>query len=165
MVNSYEANLIMITKWLSAAAAGVLLLSAGPLLAQNNAASATQESSFAQSYDIRREQTLVGTVLTYAAAAQSAPFGPRLILQTRAGVVDIHLGDARTLSASHFTIQAGDTLRVIGESVSLPNSTTQFLARILQKDTQAIAVRTSHGFPIPSTIPAGVKDGKKGGAM
>ena len=156
----------MTTKWLSTATAGMILLSVGSILAQNSVAPLTHNSTSAESYDVGREQILVGTVLSYSAASHSAPWGPRLTLQTQTGVVDIHLGDARTLSTNHFTIQTGDALRVIGEAVNLPNNTTQFLARILQKGTQAIVLRTPHGFPIPPAVPADAKDGKKqAGAM
>ncbi len=151
----------MTTKWLSAATAGMMLFSAGSIFAQNSVAPLGQNSTPTESYDLGREQILVGTVLNYSAASNSAPWGPRLTLQTQTGVVDIHLGDARTLSTNHFTIQTGDTLRVFGEEVNLPNNTKQFLARILQKGTQAIFVRTPHGFPIPPTVPADAKDGKK----
>jgi hypothetical protein len=152
--------LIVITKWLSLAAAGLFLLPGSSALAQNISAPSVQSSSSIQAYDINGEQTLVGTVLTYTASSQTAPHGPRLTLQTSSGVVDVHLGDVRTLSANHFAIQTGDTLRIIGENVSLANNTTQFLARILQKGTQAIAVRTTRGFPIPPSHPVDASNAK-----
>lgn len=164
--NSHEANVITITKWISAAMAGTLLLSAGCIFAQNQAAAGRQNAAFMEAYDIGREQAFVGTVLSYTEASQKAPFGPRLSLQTASGVLDIHLGDARTLAQNHFTIQTGDSLRVLGENVRFPNQATQFLARILQKGNQAIAVRTPHGFPIPPTTSGNANDASpKRGAM
>lgn len=151
----------MITKWQPAAMAGILLLSAGSLIAQSQGAPLERTASAAEAYDVGREQTLVGTVLTFSNTSQRSPFGPRLTLETASGVIDIHLGDARTLSEHHFAIQAGDTLRIVGETVRLPNNTSQFLARILQKGDQAVAVRTAHGFPIPPTTPAEARDGKQ----
>jgi len=38
---------------------------------------------------------------------------------------------------------------------------TQFVARILQKGTQAIAVRTTHGFPIAPAAQQNGASGKK----
>jgi hypothetical protein len=151
----------MTTKWLSLAAAGLFLLPASSSLAQSNSTSSVQSSSSIQAYDVSREQTLIGTVLSYTASSQTAPLGPRLTLQTPSGVIDVHLGDARTLSANHFTIQTGDTLRIIGENVNLANNIMEFLARILQKGTQAIAVRSTRGFPIPPTHPVDASNGKK----
>lgn len=151
----------MITKWLPATMAGILLLSAGSIFAQNHADAVKSIASSRDAYELDREEMIVGTVLTYSEASHIAPYGPRLTLQTASGVVDIHLGDARTLWASHFTIHTGDSLRVIGETVSFANNTSLFLARILQKGNQAIAVRTSHGFLIPPTTPADAKDSRQ----
>lgn len=139
----------MIKKWLLLATSAFFLVTVGSVFAQNNGTQATQNSDLLRIYDVSREQTLVGTVLTYAASSETPPLGPHLTVQTASGAIEVHLGDARTLAANHFTIQSGDTLRVIGENIILPNSSTQFLARIVQKGTQAIVVRTAHGFPIP----------------
>jgi hypothetical protein len=161
-LKSFKANLIMTTKWLFLAAAGFFLLPVRSVLAQNNNdAQPNVNSASMQTYDVSREQTLVGTVLAQTFSSRVAPLGPHLSLQTASGVVDVHLGDTRILSANHFTIQAGDTLRIIGENVVLANHASQFLARVLQNGTQAIVVRTIHGFPIPPTISGETKNGKK----
>ncbi len=152
-------------RWLSLGTASALLLVAGTSVAQDKAAQPAANSSSRQAYDLRREQTLVGTVISYSASSSASPLGPRLILQTASGDVDVHLGDARVLEANQFRIQSGDTLRIIGEEVNFSNR-TQFVARILQKGTQAIAVRTTHGFPIaPSAQPTGANGKKQGGLL
>ena len=151
----------MITKWLPATMAGILLLSAGSVFAQNHADALQPIASPRNAYDLDREQMVVGTVLTYSESSHIAPYGPRLTLQTASGVIDIHLGDARTLWANHFTIHSGDSLRVIGETVGFANNASLFLARILQKGNQAIAVRTSHGFVIPPTNLADAKESRQ----
>lgn len=151
----------MIKKWLLLATAAFFLATVGSVFAQNNGALSTQNSDLLRTYDVNREQTVVGTVLTYAASSETPPLGPHLTLQTASGVVDVHLGDARTLAANHFIIQTGDTLRIIGENIILPNSSTQFLARILQKGAQAIVVRTAHGLPIPALPSDGSRKSKK----
>jgi hypothetical protein len=103
-------------------------------------------------YDLKREGTLVGTVITYTESSTTPPLGAHVTLQTTGGVVDVHLGDARLLTANHFNIQAGDTLRIIGENVA-SGSAAPFLARIVQNGTQALAVRSERGIPVRHVAP------------
>jgi hypothetical protein len=98
-------------------------------------------------YDLERETTLIGKVQSSTAGAQTAPLGAHVTLQTSGGVVDVHLGDARLLAANHFTIHSGDTLRIIGENVAYGKG-TQFVARLVQKGTQVLAVRSVRGIPL-----------------
>jgi hypothetical protein len=131
-----------------AMAGGSIYLS--PALTQEKpAASASVDLSF---YDIKREVSLLGTVESFTPAADTAPAGARLILQTSGGIVDVHLGDARFLEANHFSIQSGDTLRVIGEKVVYGNS-TQFLARVVLKGTKVLEVRSVRGLPLSYMAP------------
>lgn len=99
------------------------------------------------SYDVKRELTLIGTVQDFISYAQTAPLGAHVRLQISAGIVDVHLGDARFLAANQFGIKTGDTLRIIGEPVAYRGS-TQFVARIVQKGTQTLAVRSIRGIPL-----------------
>lgn len=103
-------------------------------------------------YDARRESEVVGTVVAYVANSKTAPFGARVTVQTGSGSMEVHLGDPRLLAANHFSIETGDTLRIVGETLSIGN-TTLFIARILQKGTQALAVRTARGLPVPYVAP------------
>jgi hypothetical protein len=103
-------------------------------------------------YDVKRESDVVGTVVAYAANSKTAPFGARVTMQTGSGVIEVHLGDARLLAANHFSIATGDTLRIVGETLSAGNANL-FVARIVQKGTQALAVRSARGFPIPYVAP------------
>jgi hypothetical protein len=111
----------------------------------------------AADYDVKRESVLLGRVVAYAQVSVGGAQGPHVTLETSAGVVDVHLGDARLLAANHFQIQAGDTLRVIGENVANGGG-GQFLARILQKGTQVLEVRSVRGFPLSYAAP---RDGTK----
>jgi hypothetical protein len=115
---------------------------------QPGAAPATQK----REYDVKRESDIVGTVVAYSANSKTAPFGAQATVQTSAGAIQVHLGDARLLAANHFSIETGDTLRIIGESVP-SGSGNIFVARIVQKGTKALAVRTARGFPIPYVAP------------
>ena len=134
----------------------------GPMLGQEKPLANSNTAMAA--YDAKRETTLVGTVQAYTSAAQAPPLGPHLTLQTGNGVVDVHLGDARLLAANHFTIQSGDTLRVIGEYVAY-GSGTQFVARILQKGTQALTVRSVRGIPLFYMAPRNAAQSKAQGGV
>jgi hypothetical protein len=59
----------------------------------------------------------------------------------------VHLGNAKVLEANHFALNAGDSVRIVGEPMALGEA-TYFAARIVQKGPQAIAVRNAKGFPL-----------------
>ena len=102
-------------------------------------------------YDVGREISVQGSVISYSETSSAAPFGPHVTLQTSSGVLDIHLGNARLLESNHFTLASGDTIRVIGENVPL-GSGAQFLARVIQKGNQVLVLRSPQGFPLrPAT--------------
>jgi len=113
---------------------------------------ATAPTARVGEYDVKREGEAVGTVVAFDANSKTAPFGARATLQTSSGVIEVHLGDARLLAANHFSVETGDTLRIVGETLTTGNITL-FVARIVQKGTQALAVRTVRGFPIPYVAP------------
>lgn len=115
-------------------------------------------------YDTNHEGTLVGTVIDFKPSSTTPPLGARLSLQTTAGVVDVHLGDARLLTANHFNVQAGDTLRIIGAYTPV-GSSSLFLARIVQKGTQALTLRTQRGFPVRYLAPKNSADAKSQGGV
>ena len=132
--------------WMAAAAA--MALSAGVQGQQPAAVPATRPAE----YDIKRESEVVGTVVAFEANSKTAPFGARAALQTGSGLMEVHLGNPRLLTANHFSIETGDTLRIVGENLAAGNANL-FVARIVQKGTQALAVRTTRGFPIPYVAP------------
>jgi hypothetical protein len=76
------------------------------------------------------------------------------VIQTASGQVDVHLGNARLLTANHFSLSAGDSVRVVGENVAYGTG-TQFFARIIQKGSQTLALRSTRGFPLRPTSKAG----------
>ena len=125
---------------------------AGAVLSCGVASAQTQQKAhpFSQStraYEMSRETVLEGKVLQYPAASTVAPWGARVTVQTGAGIVDVHLGNARLLLANHLTLSTGDTVRIVGENVAYGTS-TQFLARLVQKGNQVLAVRSTRGFPL-----------------
>lgn len=136
---------------------GMVLLGGGLLIPMAGAQqkSAPQRSS---GYEIGREVSVQGSVLSYSETSTAAPFGPHVMVQTSSGVLDVHLGNARLLESNHFTLAAGEMIRVIGEDVALATG-TQFLARVVQKDGQTVVLRSAQGFPLR---PAGKSASERG---
>lgn len=133
----------------------------GTALAQE---SATVPSRPAAGYDLQREGTVVGTVVSYTQASTTPPLGAHVILNTSSGNLDVHVGDPRLLQANHFNIQAGDTLRIVGEAVNFGKG-TQFVARIVQNGTQAIQVRSIRGIPLSYAAPRNESNNNKQGGI
>lgn len=112
------------------------------------AASAQQKPHDLQAgYDPGREVNLVGSVTSFVADSRTGPLGAHVVVQTATGLVDVHVGTAKFLEQNHLTLTSGDTVRVVGESFT-SGANTVFLARIVQKGTQAVAVRSPRGMPL-----------------
>jgi hypothetical protein len=138
---------------------GALLLSITASAQQQKAPTVTQRM---QAYDVSRESVLQGTVLTYTAVSTTAPLGAHVTVQTGSGTVDVHLGNAQLLAASHFSLSSGDSLRIVGENVAYGTG-TQFLARLVQRGNQTLAVRSVRGFPL--TVGGKLGPRTEGGAL
>src|SRR5882724_10848480 len=121
-----EMKAIIRIKTLSFLGAGALVLSAGANGQQR--ASTTAQNS--RAYELRREVSLQGTVVEYKAASATPPLGAHVTLQTSSGIVDVHLGNSRLLTANHFSLAPGDALRIFGENVN-GSQGAQFVARIV----------------------------------
>jgi hypothetical protein len=110
-------------------------------------AGAQQQTSVAQansSYDVNRETTLSGKVISYTAESSVPPVGAHVSIQTVYGPVDVHLGSAKLLEQNHFTLETGDSVRVTGEVISFGQSST-FAARIIENGSQSVTVRNTKG--------------------
>ena len=83
--------------------------------------------------------------MSFTEESSRAPIGVHATIQTAKGIVDVHLGPASYLRSNHFSLSAGDSVRIIGVNVTA-NGGNVFLARIAQKGTQALAVRSPRGF-------------------
>ena len=132
--------------WLCA----VLLFCASAGAQQNTQSTAQQ----LRAYDVSREVSMQGTVVSFTENSSTAPLGPHVVIQTTSGQVDVHLGDARLLKANHLTLAAGDSVRVVGENVTHGTS-SQFFARIIQKGNQTLTLRSARGFPLRPASKAG----------
>ena len=119
--------------------------------AQQKTQSAAQQR---RAYDVSREASLQGTVVSFEENSSTAPLGPHVVIQTTSGQVDVHVGDARLLKANHLTLAAGDSVRVVGENVT-QGASSQFFARIIQKGNQSLTLRSARGFPLRPTSKAG----------
>ena len=123
--------------------AGVLLLST-IANAQQKAQTVAQRN---QAYDVSRETVVEGKVLQYTAASSAAPLGPHVTVQSSSGAVDVHLGSARLLEGNNLSLASGDSVRIVGENVAYGTG-SQFLARVIQKGNQVLAVRSTRGLPL-----------------
>jgi len=95
------------------------------------------------------DTVLEGTVVSFTADSAVAPIGPRLVLQTASGTVNVHLGKAAVLKQANITLAAGDSVRITGFSVSSGGASI-FAARTLQKGAQSVTLRNSRGIPVSS---------------
>ena len=102
-------------------------------------------SARAAAYDVTREVVVQGTVLTYSENSTSRPNGVHVTVLTPTGPVDVHLGQSSYLRANHFSLTTGDTVRFVGAMSSAATGRV-LLARIAQKGSQAIAIRSTQGF-------------------
>lgn len=132
-------------------------------------AAAAQAKSIAEGrshalYDAAKEVSLQGTVASFTENSKQFPAGAHVVVQTSAGPVDVHLGDARLLKANNMSIAQGASVRIIGEPVTVPQGTF-FLARLIQQGTQVVAVRSMQGIPL-SLVTAAKQNGAttQGGA-
>jgi hypothetical protein len=60
---------------------------------------------------------------------------------------DLHLGGASYLQANHFSLQKGDSVRVVGVN-SATREGSVFLVRVIQKGGQSLNLRTPQGTPL-----------------
>lgn len=105
-----------------------------------------------RSYNVNREVSLVGTVVKFDPASTIPPIGAHVTLQTASGPVDVHLGNAKLLAVNHMTLNAGESVRIVGENMAFGDG-TYFAARLVQKGMQIVAVRNTRGFPVSPVAP------------
>lgn len=98
-------------------------------------------------YEVSKEIVLQGTVISFTANSHVAPVGAHAMIQTSAGPVDVHLGNASVLKQGEIFLAAGDSVKIIGQLQPFGNG-SYFAARILQKGNQSVALRTTNGIPL-----------------
>ena len=108
-------------------------------------------------YDVARESVISGKIVQYSSASTTPPLGAHISLQTGSGTIEVHAGNAKLIEASHVSLQPGDAVSITGENVTFGNSTV-FVARIIQKGSQSVAVRSKNGVPLlPTAVGANGK--------
>ena len=105
----------------------------------------TRVSARAAAHDATLEVVVQGTVLNYSENSISRPNGAHVTVQTPAGPVDVHLGPSSYLRSHHFSLAAGDSVRFVG-AMSSADTGSVLLARIAQKGSESIALRSTRGF-------------------
>ena len=108
-------------------------------------------------YDAARESVISGKIVQYSSASTTPPLGAHISLQTGSGTIEVHAGNAKLIEASNISLQAGDTVSITGETVTFGN-TSVFVARIIQKGSQSVTVRSKNGVPLlPTAVGANGK--------
>jgi hypothetical protein len=108
-------------------------------------------------YDVARESVISGKIVQYSASSTTPPLGAHISLQTSSGTIDVHAGNAKLIQASNISLQAGDSVSITGETVQFGNSNV-FVARLIQKGSQSVAVRSKNGVPLlPTAVNANGK--------
>ena len=108
-------------------------------------------------YEVARESVISGKIVQYSSASTTPPLGAHISLQTGSGTIEVHAGNAKVIQASNISLQAGDAVSITGENVRFGNSTV-FVARIIQKGSQSVAVRSKNGVPLlPTAVGANGK--------
>jgi hypothetical protein len=108
-------------------------------------------------YDVARESVTSGKIVQYSSALTTLPMGAHISLQTSSGTVDVHAGNAKLIQASNISLQAGDSVNITGETVPFGNGNV-FVARIIQKGSQSVTVRSKNGMPLlPTAVGANGK--------
>ena len=131
--------------------AGALLLCGAAEAQRSRSGTALKPNSSV--YDLSKEQTVLGTVVSFVEKSNVAPFGAHAIVQTGTGQVDVHLGNSQFLKQNNFALAAGSSVRVIGINSSTGTSNV-FLARVVQTGTNVLAVRSTTGIPY---VPGGIR--------
>ena len=160
-------------------AAVVFLATAGAVLAQRPGAKAVSAKSTPNTYNIANDVSLQGTVISYTENSQTPPIGAHVLLQTSAGNVDVHLGDARLLHLAKLNITPGANIRFVGQMSAVTQTSgtknagqsSVFLARLVQVGAQLVVVRSDRGLPIGAgglrankSLLANAQADQKGGA-
>jgi hypothetical protein len=119
----------------------------------------------ANEYSVARESNLQGKVVKYIpdSVTSTAPAGANVELETSSGIVNVHLGNARLLTANHLSLEPGDAVTIVGETLPYGEGTV-FAARIIQKGTLSVTVRSKNGIPLKPTSHSGNAEPSPAGA-
>jgi hypothetical protein len=98
-------------------------------------------------YDLSRETTIQGTVVSYIPASSALPLGAHVTIRTASGNMDVHLGNPYLLKRIDIFLAPGDSIRIVGETQPY-GAGTFFAARVLTKGSQTVLLRNLKGLPM-----------------
>ena len=133
--------------WLGSAVFAGAILSLSIASAQQTQQKVQSGTTDMHAYEMARERVLEGTVTQYIASSTVPPLGARVILQTSSGSVSVHVGSDKFLEINKLTLSSGDAIRIVGEQLASGDG-NMFVARIIQKGGQSLAIRSVRGFPL-----------------
>jgi hypothetical protein len=147
-----------IHKWMrSACAIGAVMALALGVVARGQQIQLSTGHRAGAAYDVARESVISGKIVLYSASSTTPPLGAHISLQTSSGTIDVHAGNAKLIQASNISLQAGDSVSITGETVQFGNSNV-FVARVIQKGSQSVALRSKNGVPLlPTAVNASGK--------
>jgi hypothetical protein len=147
-----------IHKWVrSACAIGAVLAFVSGVEARGQQIQLSAGHRAGAAYDVARESIIRGKIVQYSSASTTPPLGAHISLQTSFGTIDVHAGNAKVIQASNISLQAGDSVSITGETVQFANSSV-FVARVIQKGSQSVVMRSKNGVPLlPTAVNANGK--------
>ena len=99
-------------------------------------------------YDTATEATVTGTVQEVKQVSGSTGWsGTHLILDSHAGVFDVHLGPSAFLAEKGFSFAKGDQIEVTGSKVKY-EAADALIAREVKKGDKVLTLRDAKGYPV-----------------
>jgi hypothetical protein len=147
-----------IDKWMrSVSAIGALMAVASGVAAQGQQIQLSAGHRAGAAYDVACESVISGKIVQYSSASTTPPLGAHISLQTGSDTIEVHAGNAKVIQASNISLQAGDSVSITGETVPFGNGSV-FVARVIQKGSQSVTVRSKNGVPLlPTAVGANGK--------
>ena len=115
-----------------------------------SAVSATGLSS--PTYDVTKEINVDGAIDKIETSTNGGPIGTHLLVISSEGVVDVHLGASKAVSAKNLGLEVGQAVHVTGMMATF-NGNPVMLARILTTSNHIYMLRNEHGAPVRSLMP------------
>lgn len=101
----------------------------------------------ARNYDPSTEATVKGKVTQVQQVPGRRGWnGTHLVLETEAGILNVHVGPSSYISRQGFSFRPGDEVEVLGSKVKLGNSEA-VIAREIKKEDKTLLLRDAQGIP------------------
>jgi hypothetical protein len=104
-------------------------------------------------YEVKTETTITGTVESIETITGPGGRGRRglggthLIVKTKAGTVEVHVGPTAYVTEHKITLAKGDTVEILGSRVTIDDEPV-LLARQITKGTDEWTLRDASGRPL-----------------